>query len=69
MIVESQAPNYIGGMIGYICANSLVIILLLIVRRKMAASNKKRLSSMPNLVTQVEDDLSDIQDPNFLYRL
>ncbi|KAI8888428.1 MFS general substrate transporter [Backusella circina FSU 941] len=69
MIVESQAPNYIGGMIGYICANALVIILLLIVRRKMAASNKKRLSVMPNLITQVEDDLSDQQDPNFLYRL
>jgi hypothetical protein len=69
MIVESQAPNYIGGMIGYICANAIVVVLLLIARYKMAAINRTRLNTSPDVMTSVEDDLSDLQDPNFLYRL
>jgi hypothetical protein len=69
MIVESQAPNYMGGMIGYICANSIVVVLLLIARYKMAVINRIRLNTSPDVMTSVEDDLSDLQDPNFLYRL
>ncbi|KAI8879697.1 MFS general substrate transporter [Backusella circina FSU 941] len=69
MIVDSQAPNYIGGMIGYICANTIVVILLLVARYQMAAINRTRLNTSPDVMTSVEDDLSDLQDPNFLYRL
>lgn len=69
MIVESQAPSYYGGMIGYICANVIVVILLFIARHKMAVVNKKRLASNTYVITNVEDDLSDVQDPNFIYRL
>jgi hypothetical protein len=69
MIVESQKPHYIGGMVGYICANFLVVVLLLIARHKMAKINKERLSADAVVMTHVEDDLSDVQDSNFLYRL
>lgn len=69
MIVESQAPTYIGAMLGYICANVIVVILLLVARWKMATINKQRLSSTTVVMTHVEDDLSDVQDSNFLYRL
>ena len=69
MIVESQAPNYISAMIGYICANFVVVILLLIARQKMANVNKQRTTSPAVIMTNVEDDLSDLQDTNFLYRL
>lgn len=69
MIVESQKPHYIGAIIGYICANSIVVILLLVARYQMAKVNKERLSSDAVVMTHVEDDLSDVQDSNFLYRL
>jgi hypothetical protein len=69
MIVDSQAPNYIGGMVGYICANTIVVVLLLTARYKMAKVNNERLSSSATVMTHVEDDLSDVQDSNFLYRL
>lgn len=69
MIVESQAPNYTPAIIGYICANTVVIFLLLIARSKMAQVNKERLSSTAVVMTHVEDDLSDAQDSNYLYRL
>ncbi|KAI8393772.1 major facilitator superfamily domain-containing protein [Radiomyces spectabilis] len=69
MMVESQKPTYIGGMIGYIVANTIVIVLLLIARWRMAIVNKQRLSKPSEYVTNVEDDLTDVQDPNFIYRL
>lgn len=69
MIVETQAPNYISAMVGYIVANSIVVCLLLIARYKMSSVNKERMSSSAVIMTNVEDDLSDVQDTNFLYRL
>ncbi|KAI7906633.1 major facilitator superfamily domain-containing protein [Cokeromyces recurvatus] len=69
LIVESQAPRYIGAMVGYIVANSVVVVLLLIARWKMAVVNKRRLMSANIVVTNVEDDLSDVQDTTFFYRL
>lgn len=69
MIVESQAPNYISAMIGYIVANSVVVCLLLIARYKMSSVNKQRMASTAVIMTNVEDDLSDVQDTTFLYRL
>lgn len=69
MIVESQAPNYSNAVIVYICAIVVVIILLYITRYQMAKVNEERLSSPNVVMTHVEDDLSDVQDSNFLYRL
>lgn len=63
------APPYTGGMIGYICANAIVIVLFFIARWKMLQVNRLRLSQPPDGVTNVEDDLSDVQDRNFIYRL
>ncbi|KAI9320491.1 major facilitator superfamily domain-containing protein [Dichotomocladium elegans] len=69
MMVDSQAPTYLGGMIGYICANTIVIILLGFARWRMDIVNKKRKMVHSSILTNVEDDLTDVQDPNFLYRL
>lgn len=69
MIVESQAPAYTGGIIGYICANVLVVILLFIARHKMVVRNRQKIHSNDIIITNVEDDMSDVQDPNFIYRL
>lgn len=69
MMTDDQKPNYLPAMLGYIIANSIVIVLLLIVRWKMAAVNRQRILRPSGTVTNVEDDLSDVQDPNFIYRL
>jgi hypothetical protein len=61
--------HFSSAMIGYICANCVVVVLLLIARHKMAKVNKIRLSADAVVMTHVEDDLSDVQDSNFLYRL
>ncbi|KAI8140043.1 major facilitator superfamily domain-containing protein [Fennellomyces sp. T-0311] len=69
MMVSTQAPTYIGGMIGYICANVVVVILLLVARWRMSVVNTRRMAKPSSILTNVEDDLSDVQDTNFLYRL
>ncbi|KAI9499294.1 major facilitator superfamily domain-containing protein [Zychaea mexicana] len=62
-------PPYIPGMLTYIGANVLVVILLLIARWKMATVNRYRLARSSGVVTNVEDDLSDVADPNYIYTM
>lgn len=69
MMDETQNPPYLGGMLGYIVANGIVVGLLLIARWRMSVINRRRLAKPSNILTNVEDDLSDVQDPNFIYRL
>ena len=68
-MIESQKPNYLTGMITYIVANVLVIILLCTARWKMATINRYRLARSSGVVTNVEDDLSDVADPNYIYTM
>ncbi|KAI9482967.1 MAG: major facilitator superfamily domain-containing protein [Benjaminiella poitrasii] len=71
------SPPYIGGMIGYLCANCVVIFLLLIARWRMALVNRRRLLLLANTPctsvaaanTFIQDDISDEQDQNFIYLL
>ncbi|KAI8377442.1 major facilitator superfamily domain-containing protein [Radiomyces spectabilis] len=69
MMNSSPAPSYLGAMVGYIVANFVAAILLLIARWRMAIVNQRRLTTSSAIMTNVEDDLSDVQDPNFIYRL
>ncbi|KAI9263868.1 major facilitator superfamily domain-containing protein [Helicostylum pulchrum] len=69
MMVPSQKPLYLGGMIGYMAADVVCIILLQIARYYMAKSNKERLDSPSNTKVDVNDDLTDVENPNFIYRL
>lgn len=69
LMVESTGPRYMPAIITYTCSNFVVVILWLFARRRMAAINKQRITNPSNEITNVEDDLTDIQDPNFLYRL
>lgn len=71
------SPPYVGGMLGYLIANCVVIVLLLIARWRMALVNRRRLlllahtsnNSMPPEALYVTDDLSDEQDQTFIYLL
>lgn len=71
MMVSWQAPLYLGGMIAYMVADAICIILLLIARYFMAKSNKARLSSAGTIEASKPntEDLTDKEDPAFIYRL
>jgi ACS family allantoate permease-like MFS transporter len=69
MMVATQAPLYLGGMIGYIAADAICIILLQIARYYMAKENKERLSNPSSMKVNPEEDLTDCENPNFIYRL
>ncbi|KAI9316391.1 major facilitator superfamily domain-containing protein [Dichotomocladium elegans] len=69
LMLDSEKPNYRTGMVIYTVAGFLVILLFISVRQKMAAVNRARLAQPSGVITNVEDDLSDVQDPNFIYRL
>ncbi|KAI8142048.1 major facilitator superfamily domain-containing protein [Fennellomyces sp. T-0311] len=69
LMIDSQKPMYLTGMLTYMVANAFVVLLFLLVRWKMYTVNRYRLARNSGVVTNVEDDLSDVQDPNFIYRL
>lgn len=70
MMVDWQAPLYLGGMIAYIVADAIVICLLIIARISMARSNSKRLANPVDAgPDKIQQDITDREDPNFIYRL
>lgn len=69
MMVPSQTPLYLGGMITYMAANLICIVLLQIARYYMAKSNKKRLENPSSEKVDVSQDLTDVENPHFIYRL
>ncbi|CAO3698432.1 unnamed protein product [Rhizopus stolonifer] len=66
MMVSSQAPLYIGGMIGYIVANFLCILIFLFVRWSMIRENRQRLAN--SVKVDVVDDMTDVENKSFIYR-
>jgi ACS family allantoate permease-like MFS transporter len=68
IMTSNQAPLYIGGVVGCICANGVAMAIFLGVRLWMSRMNKKKAA---NPVRKAEDgeDLTDLEDPNFVYRL
>lgn len=69
IMVDSQAPTYSGGIIGFCLANALVVVLLLILYVMMKRENNRRLANPPETETDVYLDLTDKQDKNFIYKL
>ncbi|CEG63680.1 hypothetical protein RMATCC62417_00788 [Rhizopus microsporus] len=69
LMVDSTKPVYLPAMLTYIICNCIVILLMLLVRAQMAKVNRERISNPSSTVTNVEDNLTDVQDPNFIYRL
>lgn len=69
IMLEHQAPRYIGGLIGYIIGNCVAIACFFIMRFTMALENKQRRANPPAGPTDVTLDLTDKEDKNFMYRL
>lgn len=69
MMVDWQAPLYLGGMLAYICSNAICIVLLLFARYTMAKSNRERMAKPRTETEEKMTDVTDREDPNFIYRL
>ncbi|KAI9499295.1 major facilitator superfamily domain-containing protein [Zychaea mexicana] len=70
MMVAWQAPLYLGGMLAYIASNAICIVLFLIARMSMARLNRERMArGITSTATGEMQDLTDKEDPNFIYRL
>ncbi|KAI9497526.1 major facilitator superfamily domain-containing protein [Zychaea mexicana] len=74
MMVETQAPRYTGGMIGYMVADVLAAALFVYVRRSLAAENRRRQKLKeggqvpPSPENREAVDLTDVEDLHFDYR-
>ncbi|KAG2224263.1 hypothetical protein INT45_000294 [Circinella minor] len=69
VMLEREAPRYVGAMTGFCIGNAVAIASYLVMRFVMAKENKKRLANLPEKETDVTLDLTDMQDKNFIYKL
>jgi MFS family permease len=68
-VIMIDGPKYVGGMVGCISANFVMILLLIYLRFWMARENKRRASNGGEKLTSVDNDITDLKDPNFVYKL
>lgn len=68
IMTSNQAPLYVGGVIGCIAANVVAIVVFIAIRIWMGRMNKKKASN-PSPKVENTGDLTDLVDPNFVYRL
>lgn len=67
LMIDSQKPLYVGGMVACMVFNAATIVLLLLARWLMARENRKRLANPVEL--EVVPDMTDVENKNFIYRL
>jgi hypothetical protein len=68
MIVDHEAPAYKSAMWGYFASNLLVIICFVILRMWLSRLNKNKAPGRTSTPTDVNLNLTDREDPNFVYR-
>lgn len=74
MMVENEAPRYIGGMSGYVVADFLTILLFIYIRFSLVRDNRRRellrkeQNTPPPPENRDELDLTDKEDLWFTYR-
>ncbi|KAI8643278.1 major facilitator superfamily domain-containing protein [Parasitella parasitica] len=67
-MVESQAPLFVGGMVGCMVANAATIILFIYARWEMAKENRRRMAGSVEM-EEVAPDMTDVENKSFIYRL
>ncbi|KAI8071066.1 major facilitator superfamily domain-containing protein [Gongronella butleri] len=70
-MTDSGAPRYLGALGGYLACNIMASLLLLLARWLMARENKRK-RAQPGFREDDRDitrNLTDKEDPNFIYRL
>ncbi|CAO3621527.1 unnamed protein product [Cunninghamella blakesleeana] len=68
VMVEQEKPIYRSGMITFLCGNLVAVSFVLISLYLMYRVNKKRLAVGVSK-TDAHLDLTDYEDPNFIYKL
>lgn len=69
MMVESQQPKYIGAMVGFIVTNTFSFFAILLLYFLTKRDNAKRESGRTDVPTDVDLDLTDLEDKNYVYKL
>lgn len=71
LMLPSQSPLYIGGMVTYIASNVICIACLLIARYSMLKVNTRRqqLDQKTEYFNDSNIDITDKQDEQFIYKL
>ncbi|CDS02598.1 hypothetical protein LRAMOSA00003 [Lichtheimia ramosa] len=69
VMLEYQAPRYIGAMTGFCIGNGVAILCFLIMRFWMAKENRDRLINPPAEMIDAHLGLTDRQNRNIIYRL
>ncbi|KAI8138507.1 major facilitator superfamily domain-containing protein [Fennellomyces sp. T-0311] len=69
MMVEHQAPRYLGGVGGFLGGFVVAFFCYFLIRIQGARINRKRLANSTGEETDVYLDLTDKEDKNFIFRL
>ncbi|KAI9363111.1 major facilitator superfamily domain-containing protein [Pilaira anomala] len=69
VMLGKEAPGYKTGMIIYCVANGAILTMLFVNRQIMARQNKVRLANPTDQVFSPNDDLTDRENKNFIYKL
>jgi ACS family allantoate permease-like MFS transporter len=69
MMTANQAPEYYGGLSGYLVANALIIFCLAALYVIMGRENKRRAADPPVMKSDPHMDLTDKEDRNIKYIL
>ncbi|KAI8879696.1 MFS general substrate transporter [Backusella circina FSU 941] len=72
LMFDSQKPLYLGAMVTYICCDIIAIILVQFASYSMKKANSKKkdyYTGSPGEAGKDKDDLTDQNDPNFLYKI
>ncbi|KAI9305537.1 major facilitator superfamily domain-containing protein [Cunninghamella echinulata] len=68
VMLDNEAPVYLSGMIVFIIGNFVIVVCLLLSVYLMHRVNKQRLANGVSK-TDAHLDLTDKEDPNFIYKL
>jgi hypothetical protein len=69
MMVAHESPQYKSAMWGYFAANIVVMISFILLRIWLARLNKKKAGGRSDAQTDVNMNLTDREDPNWVYLL
>ncbi|KAI8149506.1 major facilitator superfamily domain-containing protein [Fennellomyces sp. T-0311] len=69
MMVDHQAPRYLGGVGGFLGGFFVAFCCYFLIRIQGARVNRKRLANKTGEETDVYLDLTDKEDKNFIFRL
>lgn len=68
LMLDDQKLRYVAGLFTFVVGNAVAIACFAILRITMVRENKRRIASPPPEIYDVNLDLTDQEDRNFLYK-